>query len=535
MEHQTVDLEKLRHSLCFDELAFYARNCLKINTKEQTLEPFILNKAQKYVDAELEKQLRETGRVRAIIVKGRQLGMSTYVQARFFRKVTMNPAVKAFILTHDAVATANLFGMAFRYYKHLPELVRPHLGKSNQKELYFDNIDSGYRVGTAGTKGVGRSQTIHLFHGSEVAIWPDADEHLSGILQAVADHPRTEIILESTAHGVGGAFHGMSKNAEHNMGDFKLIFVPWFWSEEYQTPIPPDFVLTDEESDLIYQYELTKEQICWRRAKIIELSAGDEISVGEQRFKQEFPLNAAEAFQFSGGDTLITSEMCMRARKNVVEPIGSYTIGVDPSYGQGDRFAVAKRMGSRVWDVKGYKGNEVDTLTKRVAICHKLLTTVDPIAGKVPDGMFVDAAAGQSLVDFLLSHYNFQTEIRKVAFGSAPVNKNKYSNKRNEMYGWFFDAMIDEFNPLQIPDDDELQADLCATPYSYDHYERRCLKKKEAIKKEFGFSPDLADAVALTFAYQIRTTNVVDKSRWPKPTKPMGITRENSRGFGGYR
>ena len=534
MEQQTVNLQQLRHDLCFGELAYYARNCLKILTKEQTLEPFYLNKAQLYVDAEIEKQLRETGRVRVIILKGRQQGISTYVQARFFRKVTMNPAVKAFILTHDAVATANLFGMAFRYHKNLPELVSPHLGKCNQRELYFDNIDSGYRVGTAGTKGVGRSQTIHLFHGSEVAIWPDADEHLSGILQAVADQPRTEIILESTAHGVGGAFHGMVKDAEKNISGFKFIFVPWFWQEEYQTPVPPDFVLTDQESELIDQYDLTKEQICWRRGKIIELRAGDELIVGEQRFKQEFPLNAAEAFQFSGGDTLITSEMVMRARNNIVEPVGNYIIGVDPSYGQGDRFAVAKRMGSKIWDVKGYKGFEIDTLTKRVAICHKLLTTVDPIAGKVPDGMFVDAAAGQDLVDFLHEHYGFKADIKKVAFGSAPVNKDKYSNKRNEMYGWCVGAINDEFSPLELPDSDELQADLCATPYTYDHYERRCLKKKETIKKEFGFSPDLADAVALTFAYPLGA-EPVDESEWPNSITPMGITLENSRYGGGYR
>jgi hypothetical protein len=62
--------------------------------------------------------------------------------------------------------------------------------------LTFDRLDSGYRVGTAGTRGIGRSSTLQLFHGSEVAFWPFAETHLAGILQAVADRPGTEAVKE---------------------------------------------------------------------------------------------------------------------------------------------------------------------------------------------------------------------------------------------------------------------------------------------------------------------------------------------------
>ncbi len=73
--------------------------------------------------------------------------------------------------------------------------------------MVFDALDSGYRVGTAGTEGVGRSETIQYFHGSEVAYWKNADSHMSGILQAVPEEDGTEIILESTANGIGGLFY----------------------------------------------------------------------------------------------------------------------------------------------------------------------------------------------------------------------------------------------------------------------------------------------------------------------------------------
>ena len=63
-------------------------------------------------------------------------------------------------------------------------------------------------VGTAGTRDVGRSKTLQPFHGSEVAFWPNARTHFAGVLQAVPDLPGSEIILESTANGAGGEFHG---------------------------------------------------------------------------------------------------------------------------------------------------------------------------------------------------------------------------------------------------------------------------------------------------------------------------------------
>ena len=63
--------------------------------------------------------------------------------------------------------------------------MRPSTGAANAKELYFDKLDSGYTVGTAGTKATGRSRTIHLFHGSEVAHWPNARDHFAGVMQAV--------------------------------------------------------------------------------------------------------------------------------------------------------------------------------------------------------------------------------------------------------------------------------------------------------------------------------------------------------------
>ena len=66
-----------------NDFRFYARNCLRIRTKNEGLKSLILNDAQEYIHNRLEQQIKDTGKVRAILLKGRQQGASTYVEGRF--------------------------------------------------------------------------------------------------------------------------------------------------------------------------------------------------------------------------------------------------------------------------------------------------------------------------------------------------------------------------------------------------------------------------------------------------------------------
>jgi len=166
-----ADTQRLRLK---DDFAFYAKNCLKIRTKADGLQPFELNDAQSFIHDNLQDQLAETGKIRAIILKGRQQGASTYVEGRYVWRTTHNKGVRAFILTHDGESTNALFEMTERYYDNLPPFVKPSTSAANSKELHFDKLDSGYKIGTAGNKAVGRGQTIQYFHGSEVGFWMNA-------------------------------------------------------------------------------------------------------------------------------------------------------------------------------------------------------------------------------------------------------------------------------------------------------------------------------------------------------------------------
>ncbi|PHQ82905.1 MAG: hypothetical protein COB69_00205 [Phycisphaera sp.] len=482
-----------------DDFVFFARNCLKIKTKTQGNQPFILNRAQLYVHERIEKQKRETGKVRVVVLKGRQQGVSTYAEGRLIWLTIHRKSVSAYILTHEDDATQNLFSMSKRYYDNLPDQVKPSISASNAKELKFDLLDSGFKVGTAGNKTVGRSMTNQYFHGSEVGFWPNAAEHAKGMLQTLPDGEGTEVIQESTGNGLNNYFHQQWKLAESGESDYIAIFVPWFWQDEYRKEVPEDFALSDSEEILASQYELDDEQIFWMRQKIAQLSADG--TNGLKSFRQEYPCNAAEAFQSTGGDGLIAPDMVMKARKNKEKISGPLIVGVDPSRG-GDRFSLIKRCGRKAYDKKSWKGSQVDKLGKAVSKCKTELDTICPIAKKKPDMMFIDAGGGVEIVD-RLEELGYGDRVKAIYFGSSPLNDTKYINKRGEMWGELNLWLNDENLNVDLPDDDELQADLCASPYHRDSHDRIVLEKKEYIKKLFGFSPDDGDALALTFAEPI--------------------------------
>lgn len=480
----------------------YAPSCLYIKTKAGKIVPFVPNKAQRYAHYRLEKQLRETGKVRALVLKGRQQGLSTYIGGRFYHKASLNSGVGVFILTHEQTATDNLFGMAQRYHDKSP--LRPITGKANAKELVFPKLDSGYAVGTAGQKAVGRSKTVQLFHGSEVAFWPNASDHFAGIVQTIAEEPGTEIILESTANGVTGEFYERWLKAEQGVGDYIAIFIPWFWDDGYKREPEPGFTLrqtiTDKDEDMSEQeyattHGLTMEQMFWRRKKIED--------IGFVLFKQEYPATAQEAFQTTGHDSFIKAVDVLRARKAKLEESGPLIVGVDPSRFGDDLFAICWRRGRKVRKFETFE--KMDTV--QAANYLKQIIDVDK-----PTKMFIDAGGGGAQIyDLLISygpHYRTIAEI--VDFGSAPENVEIIAktgekrpgplNRRAEMWErsrrW-----LQEPGGADIPDEGVLQSDACGPGYKYSTTNQRLqLESKESMRKRKVPSPDRWDALVLTFA-----------------------------------
>lgn len=477
-----LERQRRLHKAFDEDFGFYAKTCLKIRTKKGEILPLALNKAQEYIHERAQKQLAERGYVRMILLKGRQQGASTYIEARFTWKVTRRKGVRAFILTHEQAATDNLFAMTERYYDNLPSMVKPHLGTSNAKELAFDQINSEYKVGTAGTKGVGRSSTLQFFHGSEVAFWPHAETHAAGLMQAIPngdDAAGTEVYLESTANGIGNYFHEQWVKAEKGDTDFEAVFVPWYWDPGYQLNTP--ITLDDEELEYAKLYGLTAPQMAWRRTKIAEL--------GAELFKQEYPANAAEAFRAAADAAFIATQLIERARKTSAEPFGAPVLGVDVARFGDDKTAFAFREGRVVhWVKSKAKYSTMDTVGEVVQLHrqHRFKR------------IFVDViGVGAGVVD-RLRELGLGNIVVAVNSSERAIDDKHYYNKRTEMWGDFREWLKD--GPCSIPDEDALAADIGAVTYKFDSNGRWQLEKKEDMKKRILRSPDEGDAVALTFA-----------------------------------
>ena len=492
----------------------FARTNLKIRTKSGAVAPFVLNTAQCYLQQRIEEQKTKTGRVRALILKGRQQGCSTYVEGRYYWLTSRLPGCRAFILAHERDASNNLFDIANRYFENDPDA--PPADTANAKELDFADLDSGYRVATAGTKDVGRSQTVQYFHGSEVAFWPDGSGHAGGVLQAVPDLDGTEIILESTANGIGGFFHERWQEAEAGLSDYQAIFIPWFWQEEYTRTAPDGFVLTAEEAAYKAAYKLADGQIYWRRRKTIDLGS-------ELLFKQEYPANAAEAFQISGEDRFISPEAVMLARKARCVAHGPLVIGADPARFGDDRFSLARRRGRKIETVESKDHLDV------VAGANWLKQVID---AEKPARVFIDVGGMGAGTFDILNSWGYGHVVKAINFGGAPqeieilqvtiegkVEKRPGpKNRRAEMWARSRDWLSAE-GGAQIPDSDALQADACGPKFKYDMQQRLVLESKEEMRARGVRSPDEWDAVALTFAEPV----MEDVKSKPIKYPPMAI------------
>lgn len=297
----------------------YIEEFIKIRNKEGRIINFKLNSPQLKLYEIIKEQKRAKKPVRVIILKARQMGFSTLVESILFKDTVTKFNRRTGIITHIATATSNLFNMSKLMLDNLPKDIKPNVKASNAQELIFDNdIGTGLRSKikcmTAGTKGVGRSDTFDNLHLSELAFWEgDVTATLTGLLQAVPNLPDTMIIIESTANGYD-KFKELWDQAVNGESDFIPLFVAWYELPEYTMPYS-GFKLTDEEKRLKELYNLTNDQLEWRRWCIRNNCQNDV-----EQFRQEYPSNPEEAF-ISTGKCIFDKEKIIERLRSIPKPI----------------------------------------------------------------------------------------------------------------------------------------------------------------------------------------------------------------------
>ena len=315
---------------------------LSIDGKDGKVVPFHFNAVQRYFHTH--KGYRN------IILKGRQLGVSSSILADMFMDCITIPNMTCAVVSHETRATQRLLDRVQFYYDRMPE-PKPLIGAESRSEKTFPDLHSSIYVGTAGARAFSRGDMIRRAHLSEIAFYEDGAKLLSGIEDSV---PLTgELTLESTPNGENNIFYERWRDAREGKSPYKPFFFPWWMGGDFRIPrdctdpkiqelLRPDDIgelaYTDEEQDLVERVRLSEDQIRWRRFKINEKGAN---------FWQEYPENEVDCFSMTGDpvfdQVLLTdyANHCYQGERHQCgwqfwlppTPNTSYLIGADTSPG----------------------------------------------------------------------------------------------------------------------------------------------------------------------------------------------------------
>lgn len=315
----------------------WIRDWLKIRPKEGKPIRFELNAVQReYARVCLERNSKQN-----IVLKARQLGITSYIAARFFVQTIMRPGTLTMLVAHNREAAQEIFRIVHRFWVNLPERLKDgplKTSHSSARELVFPLLDSEYTV-TSADENAGRGRTIQNLHCTEVSRWSrEAEEALAALRAAVV--PDGEVVLESTANGAWGPFYKEWQQAEET--GFTRHFFPWWFEKSYEAEIGPALLLYNtEERSLVNDHGLNPKQIAWRRQQWARLRtlagqefAEDAVACFRASGECVFELNIVEAAMA----TAVANPTESRDNGRLAiwlpaQPGKRYVIGVDPAGG----------------------------------------------------------------------------------------------------------------------------------------------------------------------------------------------------------
>jgi len=354
-----------------------------IVNKQQKKVPFMLNATQKkYYD---EMTWRDK------IVKARKEGMSSLIEAIFTVDFLFKPNSYSVVISHETQATEKLLAKV-KYYietRDAPEMIPVELTVSRSGELYNKVTNSRFYIGTAGARAFGRGEDIHNLHLSEAAHYQNW-RMVTGVVEAVPqENKNTRIIFETTANGRDNFYQFY-----WDENGYKRHFYGWQDSDEYRLEPPKDFMLTEEEEILKRKYNLDNSQLYWRRQKIQSIVPLEGHSK-EETFKQEYPVNAKEAFLFTGNPYFDPEAIDFYFEQAKPPILRGNLVGVPPN----QTFSENSNGFVRIWEVPEHRGQYIvaaDTASlgtdfcAAVALNRKTWEMVAKWHGRINAGQFGD-------------------------------------------------------------------------------------------------------------------------------------------------
>ncbi len=279
---------------------------LKIKTKQRGIVPLQINWAQQQLIDTVEKQYNSGQPIRTIILKARQMGISTAVEGMMFVASFMFDNNSGLVIADEAKNSTHLLNMTGLYWDTCSWKPLYSTKYRSRNEFHWNETRSSMEIATAKNIQSGRSRTIHWMHGSEVAFWPEPETLMTGLRQAIPTIPGSAIFLESTGNGIGNYFQTEWEAAENGDTEYVPLFFPWWKHPEYtaESIQIPSLLgsLSDDERHLqrvLRRLGLTPietdSRLAWRRWAIKNLCQNDLLT-----FHQEYPSSPEEAFISTG-------------------------------------------------------------------------------------------------------------------------------------------------------------------------------------------------------------------------------------------
>jgi hypothetical protein len=494
---------------------------LYIETLEGDVIKLKPNRPQRRFISTILRQWKEKGWIKIVIAKARKMGFTTIICAFIFwilyTNVTNRPVRKAIAGTHEEDSNPNLTNMMKVFYDNLPDGMKIPLGKSNTELIEFKQVNprdpkgelvvgASYKTKVASNvKKVGRSATAQMLHVSEIAHIDNAFGLAASLLSVVGNNVKDSMVfLESTSNGMGNYHHEVFVDAimDEPGNKFVAFFAPWFEDERYTEELPEGFTLTADERAEKARYDLTDEQMCWRRSMMSSFKGTPKQRLSH--FKQEYPANWKESFAFSAVDSYIEADNVIDAMNRPQTKQGDHVAVVaafDPSEKGRDRDAFGLRNGSNIFGIETPHFGE--SLESRVRYLKGKLD--NPILGI--DMLFVDyGGGGNNIVERL--HLDGYKNVRYIQFGVLADDESKAHLKCDEMAVSLHEALISKHNPLSIyvtnEQRDEVLKDMTAMGYKEDNNGLPKLESKEKLKARGVRSTDIFDMMRLLYAAPVR-------------------------------
>lgn len=328
-EWQSIETEMARVSSPDPgSVRYFLENYFVINPKGedeiqalQTISP--LKESQEVLWADFELCWAKHIPVFWILLKARQIGWSTIVQALLFHRVIFNKHMNVLVIADELTRSQHIFDMSLLAYTYLPWWMRPEKQYDNRGKgiLKFDRADSEERLVNPGLNstfyidaankpsGSSRGFTLQGLHASEFGLFLRPKIVTSDILPALAKtNPLTVAAVEGTANeGQNQAYQDMWEMATKGRGLFRPMFAGWWKEKTYCKPLTyredAEWQHTPEEAELIEkvkdecQYTISRSQMAWYReqADQFEATEGDR-----DRMEQEYPSFPRSAFRAAG-------------------------------------------------------------------------------------------------------------------------------------------------------------------------------------------------------------------------------------------